>query len=182
MGVPYFVTNTPGSTYTWTITGGSIASGQGNSSIAVDWGSTGMMGEVEVVENNGCTDGAPVSLDVELGPLPTSVIAGATAVAAGSADLNYTVVADAGYTYTWSISGEGAITGGQGTSLVTVNWNTAGTGMLSVVGSNGCGDAAQVDLLVDIYDVFVSDVSGNWEGLFPRQPAVSGLLQVILSQ
>jgi hypothetical protein len=162
LGVPYFVTNTPGSTYTWTVTGGTVAGGQGTNSISVDWGATGMMAQIEVVENNGCTDGATVTLDVELGPLPTSPISGPIIAAAGETGISYSVVSDPGYTYTWSISAEGSITSGQGSNIVTVDWNTAGTGTLSVVGSNACGNASQVDLPVDVYDVFVSAASGNW--------------------
>ena len=115
-----------------------------------------------MVESNACTDGAPVILDVEVGPLPTSVISGSNAAAAGEQGLVYSVLFDPGYTYTWSISAEGTITSGQGTNVITVDWNTAGAGTLSVIGSNSCGSAPQVDLLVDIYDVFVSAASGNW--------------------
>ena len=122
--------------------------GQGTSSITVDWGGTGMTGQVMVVENNGCTDGAPVTLDVLVGPLPTSAISGMTSAAAGEEGLVYSVC-DPGYTYTWSISTEGTITSGQGTNMVTVDWNSAGTGILSVVGSNSCGNASQVDLVVE---------------------------------
>ena len=38
-GEIHFVTNTPGSTYQWTITGGgTLAGGQGTNSITTDWG------------------------------------------------------------------------------------------------------------------------------------------------
>ena len=69
IGEQYFVTNTPTSTYNWTITGGGgvLQTGQGTNSITVDWG--GISGlypnAVEVIESNanGCP-GAPVLLDV----------------------------------------------------------------------------------------------------------------------
>ena len=68
VGEQYFVTNTPTSTYQWTITGsGTLQTGQTTNSITVDWG--GVMGlqvnAVEVVESNaaGCP-GAPILLDV----------------------------------------------------------------------------------------------------------------------
>jgi len=65
----YFVTNTPTSTYQWTVTGGGgiLQTGQGTNSITVDWG--GLSGlyanAVEVIESNaaGCP-GAPILLDV----------------------------------------------------------------------------------------------------------------------
>ena len=65
----YFVTNTPTSTYQWTITGGGgiLQAGQGTNSITVDWGGVSGLypNAVEVVESNasGCP-GAPVILDV----------------------------------------------------------------------------------------------------------------------
>ena len=69
VGEQYFVTNTPTSTYQWTVTGGggTLQTGQGTNTITVDWG--GISGlypnAIEVIESNanGCP-GAPVLLDV----------------------------------------------------------------------------------------------------------------------
>ena len=69
VGEQYFVTNTVGSTYQWTVTGGggTLQTGQGTNSITVDWGGvTGLYpNAVEVIESNaaGCP-GAPILLDV----------------------------------------------------------------------------------------------------------------------
>ena len=69
IGEQYFVTNTPTSTYNWTITGsgGILQTGQGTNSITVDWGGVSGLypNAVEVIESNanGCP-GAPVLLDV----------------------------------------------------------------------------------------------------------------------
>ena len=69
VGEQYFVTNTPTSTYNWTITGGGgiLQTGQGTNSITVDWGGVSGLypNAVEVIESNanGCP-GAPVLLDV----------------------------------------------------------------------------------------------------------------------
>jgi hypothetical protein len=68
----YTVTNTIGSTYAWTVTGGLIASGQGTNSIEVDWSATAPGNyEVEILETdvNGC-DGDPVLCDVTINPTP----------------------------------------------------------------------------------------------------------------
>ncbi len=64
----YFVTNTPTSTYQWTISGGgTLQTGQGTNSITVDWGGVSGLfpNAVEVIESNasGCP-GAPILLDV----------------------------------------------------------------------------------------------------------------------
>ena len=68
VGENYWVTNTPGSTYDWTLNGGggSITSGQGTDAITVDWGNVPGLypTAVTVVETNaaGCTD--TVDLDI----------------------------------------------------------------------------------------------------------------------
>ena len=78
-GEQYFVTNTPTSTYQWTVTGGGSAlqAGQGTSSITVDWGgTTGLYpNAIEVIESNaaGCP-GAPILLDVFILDLVGNVI------------------------------------------------------------------------------------------------------------
>ncbi|MCB0754561.1 MAG: gliding motility-associated C-terminal domain-containing protein [Flavobacteriales bacterium] len=72
-GAVYSVTNTPGSTYTWTVpAGATIVSGQGTNSITVDWGTTG--GQVSVVETIQCGDGPAITFDVVLDPSQTLVI------------------------------------------------------------------------------------------------------------
>jgi len=68
VGENYWVTNTAGSTYNWTVSGGggAITSGQGTDAITVDWGNTpGLFPlAIEVIETNanGCTD--TVELDI----------------------------------------------------------------------------------------------------------------------
>ena len=69
VGEQYFVTNTPTSTYNWTVTGGGgvLQTGQGTNSITVDWGGVSAiyLNAIEVIESNaaGCL-GTPVLLDV----------------------------------------------------------------------------------------------------------------------
>tara|TARA_R100001082_G_scaffold110386_1_gene90198 strand:- start:1816 stop:2349 length:534 start_codon:yes stop_codon:yes gene_type:complete len=66
VGEQYFVTNTPGSSYSWTTTG-TLASGQGTNAITIDWGGTAGLypNAVSVTETtiSGCP-GNPVNLDV----------------------------------------------------------------------------------------------------------------------
>ncbi|MBI5218513.1 MAG: hypothetical protein HY958_06235 [Bacteroidia bacterium] len=68
-GEPYSVTNTAGYTYTWTITGGTQASGGTTNSITVNWGAPGA-GNVNVVAtpSGGCPNDAPVNLPVTIIP------------------------------------------------------------------------------------------------------------------
>lgn len=75
-GEGYSVINTPGSTYDWIITGGTQSGGGTSNSITVDWGSTPGSGSVKVVEDNGCTSGDTVSLNVTLNALPVVSFSG----------------------------------------------------------------------------------------------------------
>ena len=78
LGEQYFVTNTPTSTYQWTITGGgTLQTGQTTNSITVDWGAVSGLypNAVEVIEYNaaGCP-GSPVLLDVFVLDLTSNII------------------------------------------------------------------------------------------------------------
>ncbi len=170
-GVVYQVTNTPGSTYNWTVAGGAITGGQGENAITITWGSTGGTYTISVTEDNsgagGCGIGTAVNLDVEVNPLPTGSITGDASVAAGTTGETYSVTARPNYTYNWSISG-GTITSTNpsATGSVTVDWGAAGTGNLSVIAtSDDCSlNASEVSLPVDIFPVIESNGSGggNW--------------------
>ena len=67
-GEIHFVTNTPGSTYQWTITGGgTLAGGQGTNSVTTDWGAVAGLypNAVSVTETNASNcPGLPINLDV----------------------------------------------------------------------------------------------------------------------
>ena len=150
-GIIYSVTNTAGSTYAWTVTGGVQTGGTNSNSITVDWGTAGA-GNVQVVETNaaGCP-GAPVNLAVTINALPaTSAITGDIAVCANEAGIIYSVTNTAGSTYAWTVTG-GVQTGGTNSNSITVDWGTAGAGNVQVVETNAAGcPGAPVNLAVTI--------------------------------
>ena len=165
--VSYSVTLNSGNTYSWTATGGTIdppASGVNVNSITVDWGGTGMEGNVTVVENNGCTSSEEVEFTVAINSIAPTSISGKTAVAASTQDEPYSVTSRSGYTYIWNITG-GAIDLGQGSASITVDWETAGTGNVSVVAqASGCAVAQAFDTDVSKYIVILSNVAlGDWD-------------------
>ncbi|MCX6243595.1 MAG: T9SS type A sorting domain-containing protein [Bacteroidetes bacterium] len=85
-------------------------------------------------------------------PRPMPTITGPASVCVGTAGNVYTT--QAGMTgYTWTISAGGLITGGNGTSSITVTWNTAGAQTISVNYSNGFSCPALVPF---IYNVIVN--------------------------
>jgi|TARA_R110001592_G_scaffold72727_1_gene222255 hypothetical protein len=78
VGEQYFVTNTPTSTYNWTVTGGgTIQTGQTTNTITVDWGGVAGLwaNAIEVTESNaaGCP-GSPILLDVFVLDLTSNII------------------------------------------------------------------------------------------------------------
>lgn len=141
-GVPYSVTNTPGSSYVWNITDGSQATGGNTNAITVNWGSVGS-GNVSVTETNSsqCA-GLAVNLPVTVNNLPTSPITGSTSVCAGTHDVPYSVTNTSGSSYSWSITGGGIQASGGNTSSITVNWGATG-GTVSVVETNSAGTQGQ---------------------------------------
>ena len=117
----------------------------------------------EVIENNGCADGVPVTQDVAIHPLPTSIISGPASVPENASGIGYSVVNNPGYTYTWTITG-GSLASGSGTSAVTVDWGVPGAGDVQVIAtaSGGCGADNPENLPVTIYSAIRSVQSGNF--------------------
>lgn len=79
-GISYSVTNTPGSTYDWIISGGTQVSGTNTNNITIDWGNTAGAAIVKVVENNGCTLGDTITLNITLNALPVVSFTGLDSV------------------------------------------------------------------------------------------------------
>ncbi len=164
----YSVALNSGNTYYWTVTGGLIsgsttASGVDLNSVTVDWDGTGQVGTLEVYEQNTCTRSAGSSITVNVNTLPTSEISGSTNVAENQTAVPYSVDANAGYTYTWTITGGTQSSGGT-TNSIEVDWGDAGIGTVSVVASSTCpADAAAVSLNAEIYSNILSVQSGDWD-------------------
>src|SRR5439155_20970457 len=118
--------------YTWSVTGGRL-SGEGRS---VTWDLSGVnpgtyTASVEVNDGNGHTVAGTTTVTVAvctrcLPPCPTVTVSCPSDVDQGS-PITFTasVTGDANVTYNWSVSA-GTITGGQGTSSITVD--SAGLG------------------------------------------------------
>ncbi len=161
-GVSYSVTNNSGSTYAWTITGGTQASGTTTNGITVNWGAAGA-GNVKVIEtNSGCT-GAAVNLPVTINSIPaTSAITGTASVCTGSINQAYSVTNTTGSTYAWTITG-GTQTGGGTNSSITVTWGAVGTGIVKVIETSaaGCvGSAVTKSVTINAFPA-TSAIAGN---------------------
>ncbi|MFM7080140.1 MAG: gliding motility-associated C-terminal domain-containing protein, partial [Bacteroidota bacterium] len=129
-GVSYWIPNAnPNSTYTWSVNGGSIASGQGTDSILVNWSSVSGIGTVTVIETtvDGCQTPTPITLNVTINIVltPAAPTGPQTLCANQAQGILYTALNTPGSTYTWTAVG-GTIVGGQGTNSVTVDWTVQG--------------------------------------------------------
>ncbi|MBK6621758.1 MAG: hypothetical protein IPG32_13090 [Saprospirales bacterium] len=136
----YFTNPVPGATnYAWTVTGGTIVSGQGTPSINVSWNASGS-GSVCLSVANGCGSGQQFCLPVNIGALPlTPVVSGPDVICSGSVT-QYSTPADPAATgYTWTTSC-GSIVSGQNTPNITINWTGCPNGgNVCVTTQTGCG-------------------------------------------
>lgn len=140
--------------YSWTVNGGTILSGQGTSQVQVQWNAGTIKGTGSVTVNatgiNDCT--AMQSVDVTINPMPILSVAGDTGVCADEM-ASYTVTDDNATnvaTFTWSTNG-GSIISGQNTPVVTVHWTSVGARTLSVVGvtPDMCSTSASINVIVN---------------------------------
>lgn len=148
--------------YSWTVTGGTIASGQGTDSIFVNWGLAGA-GTISVVDTNalGC-QGNIQTITVSIFAFPvTPSISGPDSVCENSIT-SYSVTSTVGSTYNWNVSG-GTIIGSSTGSFISVNWGTAGAGQVSVTETNvaGCIGSTQIKNIVINPVPLPPTVSGN---------------------
>ncbi len=142
-----------GHAYEWTVTGGTILSGQGTESVLVSWTLAGS-GSVSLKDSNttsGCVGISP-SITVVILPVPTPIITGPVAICASS-NASYSTSASIGHYYIWTIT-NGIVSSGQGTSSINVTWNTGiPMGTLTVLDSviaTGCkGLSAQTDVILN---------------------------------
>lgn len=142
---------TGASAYNWTVTGGTIVSGNGTSSVQITWAANATSGQVCVNAANTCGTSPQTCFDVMLGvPPPQPVIAGPATLCAGDTGV-YTINSIAGATgYTWQTPTGSTILSGQNTTTLTVVWDSAPGGNLSVSANSTCGTGPQVNYPVTV--------------------------------
>ena len=132
MGILYFVDNpAAGSSFSWSVSGGTIASGGSSDQITVDWGGVGI-GTVTVVETDqyGCAS-FPVSLNVaKEHNLKGQKPIGDTSVCENDI-VEYHVYESAGSVYAWTVV-NGLRQDTDSLSKTKVLWGTVGAGRIGV--------------------------------------------------
>jgi hypothetical protein len=142
--------------YTWTISdGGTITSGSETNTILVRWNSTGTQSlGVSYTNPDGCTAIAPASKSVTVNPLPGNAgsITGESVLCGGTRTVVYSIapIADA-TNYVWTVPAGATIASGSGKASIAVNYAASATsGMMSVYGSNTCGNSNTSTLAIGV--------------------------------
>ncbi|WP_111669183.1 YCF48-related protein [Algoriphagus litoralis] len=145
----YSLPNLDGTTYTWTVTGGEIISGQGTSQIEITWSQSGNQ-LVSVTQENRCGKTEPIRKNVIINASPDqpSEISGANQIGLG--EQYYEIVAVTGLDYRWTVSAGGKIVSGQGSNRILVDWESEGNFELSVEAQNECGFGTKRSLAVNV--------------------------------
>jgi gliding motility-associated-like protein len=149
----YFISAISNATdYTWSISGGTILSGQGTTSITVNWGSSSGTFTVSVTAANICGGSTASSLTVTVQapePVMNASILGDTAVCPSIESYSIPNIPNA-TSYVWTVNG-GTILNGQGTTGINVEWPSAGLQTVSVVAQNSCGTSSAASVTVNVH-------------------------------
>ncbi|MFM9009108.1 MAG: MopE-related protein, partial [Bacteroidota bacterium] len=144
--VVYSITAVTGATsYLWSVSGGTLVSGQGSTSISVNFAAFSS-GSIQVQAVNACGSSSVRSLAVFGAPARPGAITGPVAVCVGDT-ANYSIATVDGTGpggYNWAVTSAGSIVTGQGTKNIRIRWNTAASSQtIAVDASNACGTSAK---------------------------------------
>jgi len=137
-----------GLTYEWTVSGGTINGDNYLDSVVVDWDTDGS-GTVTLIQTTteNCTDSSSIS--VTINPLPTPQITGSNEFCKGELSI-FNSNTDAGLTYEWTVSG-GTINGDNDLDSVIVDWDTDGSGTITLTQttSEGCSESSYTEITIN---------------------------------
>jgi hypothetical protein len=152
------------SNYLWTVVGGIItAGGTTNSNAAtVTWSTAGTQ-TISVNYNNaaGCPALTPTIFYVTVNPLPVPVITGNANPCSAFTTVYSTQTGMSGYN--WTVSTGGTISAGNGTSSISVIWNTTGAQTVYVTYTNnyGCTNTTPASYAVTVKQSPAPTISGS---------------------
>ncbi len=161
----------PGNTYTWTVDGGTIVSGEGTNSITINWGNSGS-GLISVLEKTSFECSTSLTSPVSILKMPEPAITGIVVTCAGET-LTYSTPDLAGHSYAWD-GGGAAIAAGQNTNEISIYWETPGTynlGLTETIDATQCSKSISIPVLVNILPVT----------MIPQGPAEIDLYKVLSS-
>lgn len=144
--------------YLWTLPpGATITGGDNTNSITVSFSPTATSGNFTVLGTNSCGNGiasSPYALIVDPLPAAAGPITGSSSVCQGASGEIYTIAviphADVNG-YVWTLPPGATITAGANTNSITVSFDATSTpDILTVKGTNGCGDGTSVNLNINV--------------------------------
>lgn len=148
----YSIISVPDATnYTWILPSGWTGTST-TTSINATVGSNN--GSISVRANNSCGNSTWQSLPVTVDSIPPKAgeITGNIFVSTSHLE-NYSIKpVNRSTGYTWSISGGGVISQGQGNDSITVNWQIPGTYYLTVRANNNCGFSTEQKKIIQVVD------------------------------
>jgi photosystem II stability/assembly factor-like uncharacterized protein len=158
----YSLPKIEGTTYTWTVSGGEISTGQGTNEVKVNWDEAGDQ-LLMVTQENRCGTSEPIlkAIRINTAPDQPSDILGENQTALGQQ--YYEIEEISGLDYKWAISGSGKIISGQGSTRILVNWEQEGDFELSVQAQNECGFGAKQSLGVNVNVITVLEPKLNYD-------------------
>ena len=148
----YSITNVAGAnSYLWTVpTGATIVSGQGTTTIAVNFANNFGTGNICVKTINVCGNSANNCLALQGIPSMPTAINGPISVCAKESNVVYSVAPGTGVTtYYWSVSNQGKILSGQGTTSIVVEFLNKNVD-ITVIANNGCGGSTKQLITVNV--------------------------------
>ncbi len=150
----------PGLNYSWSITNGTILSGQGASVIVVEWNAGETEGVLQVIAGGGCGE-SQTTLPVVISEMPTDIlIIGNDRICSGDQAIYYTAnPLNSSYGYTWYVPSGATITSGQGNHLIHVDWGNLDGGEICVDVSTDCITITEC-FMVELFDPEIVEVLG----------------------
>jgi gliding motility-associated-like protein len=178
-GQVYSISAVPDATiYNWAVpTGWTITGGAGTTSITVTTGTSGQNGNISVTAENSCgtSPASNLAVSVIVSPATPGAITGTVAQCPSLTGQVYSITAvPNATTYTWAVPTGWTITGGAGTTSVTVTTGTTGqNGNISVTAGNNCGTSGASVLAVTVSPGTPSQ-PGVISGTATQCPSVAG--------
>jgi len=146
---------TGATTYNWTVPAPATFTGQGTTSITVDWNGTVATAQICVNAENACGISGDACFDVVPTLIPTQPgpIMGTVDPCNGSTGVIYSISPLTGnnITYNWTVPAGALITAGQGMTSITVDWQLSAGGLICVNAQNNCGTSMDQCLQIAPY-------------------------------
>lgn len=146
--IKYFTSKNPGRSYVWTVTGGTIVSGNSTDSVSVQWGGVGAGSVSLFVQNGSCSGTALYPVVVDDAVSPTITANGPTTFCTGD---SVTLSASPGFTsYLWS----------DGESTASIVVRISGTYTVTATKWSGCS-VGSIPVVVTVGNGLVPVISGS---------------------